>query len=102
MKKVLLVVAFLMGGTAIIPSMSFPTVAQTCDPNSPCLYTGTAVNSNSTSSVSITVKMDRNGNYIAEVANKGTFYVFESRTDDDKSHGAYYINIDGRKYYFNM
>lgn len=87
--------------TAVVPALSFTAAAQTCDPSSPCLYTGSAKTVGG-SSVSISVKMDVHGNYVAEVNGKGTFYVLVSQTDEEKSRGSYYINVGGNKYYFSM
>ena len=102
MKRVLLAVAILMGSASVVvPTLTITASAQTCDPNSPCLYSGKAETSTG-STVTIVVKMDKRGNPVAEVDGKGTYYVFLSQTDFEKRYGNYYINIDGKKYYFTM
>jgi len=101
MKKVMLTAALLMGGAAIMPSFAPDAMAQTCDPKSPCLYTGKAKSAGGATKT-ITVKMDANREFVAEVDGCGTFYVMESTSETDKAHGAYYVNVDGTKYYFNM
>ena len=102
MKKVLLAAAILMGGaSAVVPALTVTASAQTCDPNSPCLYTGDAENPTK-SRIKIVVKYDKNGQPVAEVANQGTFYVFKSETDEDKANGSHYVNVNGSKYYFSM
>ena len=103
MKRVLLAVAILMGSASVVvPTLTITASAQTCDPNSPCLYSGTAKVGGGSSTVTIVVKMDKRGNPVAEVNGKGTYYVFLSQTDEEMSYGNYYINIDGDKYYFTM
>lgn len=101
MKKLLLAAVLITGAAGIAPSFAPEAMAQTCDPQSPCLYTGKATSSSS-GTKEITVKMDANRQFVATVSGHGTFYVLESTTETDKSHGAYYVNIDGTKYYFNM
>lgn len=101
MKKLLLAVALLTGAAGIVPSFAPEAIAQTCDPQSPCLYTGNATSTGG-GVRKITVKMDANRQFVASVEGEGTFYVLESTTDADKSNGAYYVNINGIKYYFNM
>lgn len=102
MKKVLLAAVILMGGaSAVVPALTVTASAQTCDPSSPCLYTGPAKNP-TLGTIRIVVKYDKNGQPVAEVANEGTFYVFKSETDEDKSHGTHYVNVNGSKYYFSM
>ncbi|MBD5210561.1 MAG: hypothetical protein HDS77_04740 [Bacteroidales bacterium] len=102
MKKVLLAAAILMGGvSAVVPALTVTASAQTCDPNSPCLYTGSAI-CPGVGSKQIVVKFDKNGQPVAEVGNQGTFYVFKSETDEDKANGSHYVNVNGSKYYFSM
>lgn len=101
MKKILLAFAILMGGTSIMPSFSIPAVAQVCDPSSPCLYTGEAKAANGFT-CTITVKFDKSGNPVAEVSGKGTYYVMKSETEADKALGTHYVNVAGRKFYFNI
>lgn len=102
MKKVLLAAAILMGtASAVVPTLSVTASAQTCDPSSPCLYTGSARTSGG-ATINIVVKLDSNKNFVAEVAGKGTFYVLASQTDEDKAHGSHYVNVNGNKYYFSM
>ena len=102
MKRILLAVAILMGSASVVvPTLTITASAQTCDPDSPCLYTGKAKWPGN-GSVDIVVKMDKHGNPVAEVKGKGTYYVFLSQTDEEMSCGNYYINIDGSKYYFTM
>lgn len=90
-----------MGGSSIIPTFQFSIAAQTCDPSSPCLYTGEAKTVGGVA-INIVVKFDSNNNYVADVEGKGTYYVIVSQTEEDKSHGGYYVNVKGLKYYFSM
>ena len=101
MKKLVLILALAIG-VPVVSTTTSVLVAQTCDPDSPCLYTGSAYSSSGKNSVVITVKMDKNGNWVAEVVHKGTYYVFESRSAADQEYGNYYVSVDGTKYYFNM
>ena len=87
-------------GVPVVSTTTSVLVAQTCAPDSPCLYTGTAKSGGA--AIRITVKVDKNGNWVAEVPNCGTYYVFESRSAADQKYGNYYVSVGGRKYYFNM
>lgn len=100
MKKLVLILALAIG-VPVVSTTTSVLVAQTCAPDSPCLYTGSAFDEWN-NSISIAVKMDKNGNWVAEVKNKGTYYVFESRSAADQKYGNYYVSVEGRKYYFNM
>ena len=104
MKKLFLIFALMIGGTSINTLQVYATPSiQTCDPNSPCLYTGNAKSvTGSRETIKITVKIGTDKNYIATCSDGNTFYVFQSVTDADKSYGSYYINRNGHKYYFNM
>lgn len=101
MKKLFIVAVILMGGVSTIPVLSFTATAQTCDPSSPCVYTGQARSARGVT-YKIVVKIDSNHNYVAEVAGKGTYYVCDSKSDDDKAYGNYYVNVEGEKCYFSM
>lgn len=101
MKKLLLAMALLTGAAGIVPSFAPEAMAQTCDPQSPCLYTGNATSTGG-GTKEITVKFDANREPVAEVAGHGTFYVMRSETEADKAYGSHYVNIKGTKYYFNM
>lgn len=100
MKKLVLILALAIGVPVVSTTTSVVSAAQTCDINSPCLYTGTAKSGEA--AIRITVKVDKNGNWVAEVVNRGTYYVFESRSAADQEHGNYYVSVDGKKWYFNM
>lgn len=100
MKKVFLALALAFGGVAVsLPSYSV-VAPQTCDINDPCLYTGYA--SNNGGGFKITVKVNKDGYYIAVTEGGSTYYVRESTTEEDRNHGTHYINVDSKKYYFNM
>lgn len=103
MKKLVLILALAIG-VPVVSTTTSVLIAQTCDPDSPCLYSGRACPADRISwdDLTITVKLDKNGNWVAEVKNKGTYYVFESRSAADQKYGNYYVSVDGRKYYFNM
>lgn len=101
MKKIILISALLLGGATVSTTVYAKPIPQVCDPNSPCIYTGRATNKNG-GSCTITVQYDKKGNAVANVTNKGTYYVMKSETDEDKKHGTHYINLNGSKYYFNL
>lgn len=101
MKKLILISALLLGGATVSTTVYAKPIPQVCDPNSPCIYTGTATALNQNSCY-ITVQYDKKGNLVANVKNNGTYYVMKSETDEDKKHGTYYINYNGLKYYFNL
>lgn len=100
MKKLVLILALAIG-VPVVSTTTSVLVAQTCAPDSPCLYTGNATSSNGWTKT-ITVKMDTNGNWVAEVSGHGTYYVFQSNSAADQEHGNYYVSVKGTKYYFNM
>ena len=84
-----------------MPTYATP-VAQVCDTNSPCLYTGKAQAKNSEGTFSsIVVKYDTRGKIVAQT-DVGTYYVFKSESEEDKQHGTHYFNYSGKKYYFTM
>ncbi len=100
MKKLVLILALAIG-VPVVSTTTSVLVAQTCAPDSPCLYTGNA-ESPKGGAVGITVKMDKNGNWVAKVSGYGTYYVFQSNSAEDQKHGNYYVSVNGNKYYFNM
>lgn len=101
MKKVFLALALAFGGVAVsLPSYSV-VAPQTCDINDPCLYTGYAKNATGAKFL-ITVKVNKDGYYIAVTEDGSTYYVRESTTEEDRNHGTHYINVNSNKYYFNM
>lgn len=101
MKKIFLALALAFGGVAVsLPSYSV-VAPQTCDINDPCLYTGIAKTAKGTT-IPITVKVNKDRIYIAITGDGSTYYVMESTTEEDRSHGTYYINVNGSKFYFDM
>lgn len=99
MKKLFLILILAIG-VPVVSTTTSVVSAQTCDINSPCLYTGGA-KSESGGKKTITVKISTNGRFVAECSH-GVFYVFESTSEEDKKEGSHYVNIDGDKYYFDM
>ncbi|MCH5221079.1 MAG: hypothetical protein J1F05_01965 [Muribaculaceae bacterium] len=97
MKKLLLAAFVLLGGLGafITPTYAEPA-HQVCAPDSPCLYTGYAKCDNF--KIYITVKMDKNGQPIASFRDNNKDYTVYVFIDNN----GYYVNHDGRKYYFNM
>lgn len=75
MKKLVLILALAIG-VPVVSTTTSVLVAQTCDPDSPCLFNGIAEPASGPFAVSIAVKLDKNGNLVAEVGGKGTYYVF--------------------------
>lgn len=100
MKKLVLILALAIG-VPVVSTTTSVVSAQTCDINSPCLYSGQAQSDcgKGSSSLSITVKFAENSDRFVAETRYGTFYVFINSDCDDYD---YYINVSGTKYYFNM
>ena len=100
MKKLFVTLVLAIGSMGVVMPTYATPVAQVCDSNSPCLYTGEAKTAKGTE-WSIVVKYDTRGKIVAQT-NKGTYYVFKSESEKDKAYGSHYFSYDGRKWYFNM
>lgn len=100
MKKLFVTLVLALGSMGVVMPTYATPVAQECDPNSTCLYTGKAKAPN-TGKLSIQVKFDKEGRIVAQTDN-GTFYVFKSESKEDKEYGTHYFSYNGCKWYFNM
>ena len=100
MKKLFVTLVLALGSMGVVMPTYATPVAQVCDTNSPCLYTGYARAAKGTA-LSIVVKYDTRGKIVAQTR-KGTYYVFKSESEEDKQFGTHYFNHTGIKYYFNM
>lgn len=101
MKKLFVTLVLAIGSMGVVMPTYATPVAQVCDTNSPCLYTGNAENSEGNSYWNIVVKYDTRGKIVAQT-DTGTYYVFKSESEEDKQHGTHYFNYNGKKYYFTM
>lgn len=100
MKKLFVTLVLALGSMGVVMPTYATPVAQVCDSNSPCLYTGKAKTAEGVE-WSIVVKYDTRGKIVAQT-NKGTYYVFKSESEEDKQFGTHYFNQSGSKCYFNM
>ena len=96
MKKLFVTLVLALGSMGVIMPTYATPVAQVCDPNSPCLYSGWA--SSGSSRYYIYVKYGKDGKLVAQIKDSTwTYYVYK-----DEAQGSYYFNAKGAKYYFNM
>lgn len=102
MKKLFVTLVLALGSMGVVMPTYATPVAQVCDSNSPCLYTGTAEAPEANLTLSIVVKYDTRGKIVVQIEKDGTYYVFKSESEKDKKYGTHYFNYGGRKYYFTM
>lgn len=101
MKKILLIIALLAGGTsAFVPQVyAVPEDPEICVPGKPCAFDGYAVNENSTDRLKIQVYVV-GGQFVARFKDSSN-HVREAYAIKCGSC-QYYINWNNQKYYFEM
>lgn len=109
MKKLFVTLVLAIGSMGVVMPTYATPVAQVCDSNSPCLYTGEATSPGDPNNpLKVIVKYGKDGKIVASVVDNysrklvGTYYVLTSTSANDKQHGTHYFNYSGKKYYFTM
>lgn len=100
MKKLLIIIAFLLGGTIISP-MPLKAMEDTpmCSIDDPCLYDGYAYTEGNSYKIRIIVKKNKQGYLVALIDGKiDKAY----RCNSVPNSKQYCISYNGKKYYFEF
>lgn len=100
MKKIIVLITLFLFCPAISSTYSMAIeMPQVCNPETPCVYTGPAVNdSNYTDKIYIKVYA-KDGSWVAEIREGETTHTAYVVVNTD---GKCYVNYNGKKYYFTV